>query len=223
LRASLIAANAGIVAARDILAHESDRAFCCVRPPGHHAEKNNAMGFCFFNNVAVTGHYLLMNHFKKILIIDFDVHHGNGTQEIFYNDNRVLFVSTHQSNIFPFSGLDNQNGGVDAEGFNINISLPQGTRYAEMEAEIYKKAARQINLFDPDVILFSAGFDAHKEDPIGGFDLESEDFYKLSKLYLSFVKNTDIPVISILEGGYNSQALAESVECHIQALCEKER
>jgi acetoin utilization deacetylase AcuC-like enzyme len=197
---------------------EFKNAFCAVRPPGHHAEKNKAMGFCIYNNIAVGAHYLIKNYkFKKIAIIDFDVHHGNGTQDIFYDNEKVLYISTHQFPFYPGSGTENQKGKYN----NIfNIPLPAGTT-SEEYLNAYEFVLKRLKEFKPDFILLSAGFDAHKDDPLAQFQLESKDFYTLTKRTLELSKLfCDGKVISILEGGYDLSALQESTEMHVKALVE---
>ena len=197
---------------------EFKNAFCAVRPPGHHAEKNKAMGFCIYNNVAVGAHYLL-NKYKlnKIAIIDFDVHHGNGTQDIFYNNKKVLYISTHQYPYYPGSGAENEKGKYN----NIfNIPLPAGTN-SEEYLNAYEFVLKKIKVFKPEFILLSAGFDAHKDDPLAQFQLESKDFYDLTKRTLELSKLCcDGKVVSILEGGYDLNALQKSTEMHVTALLE---
>ena len=197
---------------------EFKNAFCAVRPPGHHAEKNKAMGFCIYNNVAVGAHYLIKNYkFRKIAIIDFDVHHGNGTQDIFYDNEKVLYISTHQFPFYPGSGTENQKGKYN----NIlNIPLPAGTN-SEEYLNAYEFVLKKLKEFKPDFILLSAGFDAHKNDPLAQFQLESEDFYILTKRTLELSKILcNGKVVSILEGGYDLVALQESTQKHVEALLE---
>jgi acetoin utilization deacetylase AcuC-like enzyme len=197
---------------------EFKNAFCAVRPPGHHAEKNKAMGFCIYNNVAVGAHYLIKNYkFRKIAIIDFDVHHGNGTQDIFYDNEKVLYISTHQFPFYPGSGTENQKGKYN----NIlNIPLPAGTT-SEEYLNAYEFVLKRLKEFKPDFILLSAGFDAHKNDPLAQFQLESKDFYTLTKRTLELSRLfCDGKVVSILEGGYDLLALQESTEMHVKALVE---
>jgi acetoin utilization deacetylase AcuC-like enzyme len=198
--------------------NEFKNAFCAVRPPGHHAEKNKAMGFCIYNNVAVGANYLI-NKYKlnKIAIIDFDVHHGNGTQDIFYDNEKVLYISTHQFPYYPGSGTEKEKGKHN----NIyNIPLPAGTT-SEEYLSAYEYVLKKIAEFKPEFILLSAGFDAHKNDPLAQFQLESKDFYKITKRTLELSKiYCDGKVVSILEGGYDLLALQESTEMHVKALIE---
>ncbi|MDA7447017.1 histone deacetylase family protein [Candidatus Pelagibacter ubique] len=193
-------------------------AFCAVRPPGHHAEKNKAMGFCIYNNVAVGANYLINKYkLKKIAIIDFDVHHGNGTQDIFYDNEKVLYISTHQYPYYPGSGTNDEKG---KHNNILNIPLPAGTT-SEAYLNAYEFVLNKIKEFKPEFILLSAGFDAHKDDPLAQLQLESKDFYNITKRTLELSKQyCNGKVVSILEGGYDLQALQESTEMHVKALLE---
>ena len=197
---------------------EFKNAFCCVRPPGHHAEKEKAMGFCIFNNVAVGANYLIEKYkYKKIAIIDFDVHHGNGTQDIFYNDKNVLYISTHQYPYYPGSGSEKENGKYNNV---LNIPLEAGTTGNEY-LNAYEKVLDKIKEFKPEFLLFSAGFDAHIDDPLAQLRLSSEDFYKITKRTLEVSKPfCNGNIVSILEGGYDLRALQESTQRHVDALIE---
>jgi len=193
-------------------------AFCAVRPPGHHAEKNKAMGFCIYNNVAVGANYLINKYkLKKIAIIDFDVHHGNGTQDIFYDNEKVLYISTHQYPYYPGSGTNDERG---KHNNILNIPLPAGTT-SEEYLNAYESVLKKIKEFKPEFILLSAGFDAHKDDPLAQLQLQSKDFYNITKRTLELSKQyCDGKVVSILEGGYDLLALQESTEMHVKALLE---
>ena len=197
---------------------EFKNAFCAVRPPGHHAEKEKAMGFCIFNNVAVGANYLIEKYkYNKIAIIDFDVHHGNGTQDIFYDNEKVLFISTHQYPYYPGSGSEKEKG-----NFNnvLNIPLEAGTS-AEKYLNAYENVLNKVREFKPEFLLFSAGFDAHINDPLAQLQLSSEDFYKITKRTLEISKPfCNGNVVSILEGGYDLKALQESTKRHVDALIE---
>ena len=197
---------------------EFKNAFCCVRPPGHHAEKEKAMGFCIFNNVAVGANYLIEKYkYKKIAIIDFDVHHGNGTQNIFYNDKNVLYISTHQYPYYPGSGSEKEYGKYNNV---LNIPLEAGTTGNEY-LNAYEKVLDKIKEFKPEFLLFSAGFDAHIDDPLAQLRLSSEDFYKITKRTLEVSKPfCNGNIVSILEGGYDLRALQESTQRHVDALIE---
>ncbi len=208
-----------IIAAIDgVQDKEFKNAFCAVRPPGHHAEKDKAMGFCIYNNVAVGANYLIEKYkYKKIAIIDFDVHHGNGTQDIFYNNEKVLYVSTHQYPYYPGSGSHKENG-----KFNnvLNIPLEAGTT-SEVYLNAYENVLTKIKQFKPEFLLFSAGFDAHIDDPLAQMRLCTEDFYKITKRTLEYSKSfCNGKVVSILEGGYDLRALQNSTQRHVDALIE---
>ena len=195
-------------------------AFCAVRPPGHHSEKNKAMGFCIFNNAAIGAQYLIEKYnYNRIAIIDFDVHHGNGTQDIFYNNKKVLYISTHQYPFYPGTGSENEKGKFN----NIfNIPLPAGTS-SENYFEAYNHVLKKIDQFRPEFLIFSAGFDAHKDDPLAQFKLKSGDFYEITRrTLLTANKYINKKVVSILEGGYDLNALAESADEHIKALQQNE-
>jgi len=216
--ATLDAVGSIVTAIDGVQNNEFQNAFCAVRPPGHHAEKNKAMGFCIYNNVAIGAHYLIDKYkFNKVAIVDFDVHHGNGTQDIFYNNEKVLYISTHQYPYYPGTGTEKEKGKYN----NIfNIPLPAGTTSKEY-LNAYDFVLKKIKEFKPEFILFSAGFDAHKDDPLAQFQLNSEDFYNLTKRTLALAKlYCDGKVVSILEGGYDLNALQESAEMHVRALLE---
>lgn len=201
-----------------VMNKEFDNAFCVIRPPGHHAEKEKAMGFCIFNNVAVGAIYLL-EKFKlnKVAIIDFDVHHGNGTQDIFYNEKKVLYISSHQFPFYPGTGSEDETGKYN----NIlNIALKAGTGSEEF-FDSYKRVYDKLNEFKPEFILLSAGFDAHKNDPLANINLESKDYYTLTKEIMKIAKQVcENKIVSILEGGYNLAAIQESAKYHVEALLE---
>ena len=216
--ATLDAVGSIITAIDGVQNKEFQNAFCAVRPPGHHAEKNKAMGFCIYNNVAVGAHYLIKKYkFNKIAIVDFDVHHGNGTQNIFHDNEKVLYISTHQYPYYPGTGTEQEKGKYN----NIfNIPLPAGTTSQEY-LNAYEFVLKKLKEFKPEFILFSAGFDAHKDDPLAQFQLKSKDFYDLTKRTLTLAKlYCDGKVVSILEGGYDLNALQESSEMHVSALLE---
>jgi acetoin utilization deacetylase AcuC-like enzyme len=197
---------------------EFKNAFCAVRPPGHHAEKDKAMGFCIYNNVAVGANYLIEKYnYNKVAIIDFDVHHGNGTQDIFYDNKKVLYISTHQYPYYPGSGSEKETG-----KFNniLNIPLEAGTT-AEEYLNAYENVLKKLKEFKPEFLLFSAGFDAHIDDPLAQLKLGSEDFYHLTKRTLEISKSMcNGKVVSILEGGYDLKALQDSTKRHVDALIE---
>ena len=217
-QATLDAVGSIIAAIDGVQSKEFQNAFCAVRPPGHHAEKNKAMGFCIYNNVAVGAQYLLDKYkLNKVAIVDFDVHHGNGTQDIFYDNQKVLYISTHQYPFYPGTGGDGEKGKYN----NIfNIPLPAGTA-SEEYLNAYEFVLKKLKEFKPEFILFSAGFDAHENDPLAQFQLKSKDFYELTKRTLSLAKSCcNGKVVSILEGGYDLNALKESVDYHVKSLME---
>ena len=208
-----------IIAAIDgVQCEEFKNAFCAVRPPGHHAEKEKAMGFCIYNNVAVGANYLIEKYkYSRVAIIDFDVHHGNGTQDIFYDNKKVLYISTHQYPYYPGSGSEKEKGKFN----NIfNIPLEAGTS-AQEYLNAYELVLKKLKEFQPEFLLFSAGFDAHIDDPLAQLKLGSEDFYQLTKRTLEFSKSfCNGKVVSILEGGYDLKALQDSTQRHVDALIE---
>ena len=197
---------------------EFKNAFCNVRPPGHHCNQNKPAGFCILNNIAIGAKYLINKYrYNKIAIIDFDVHHGNGTQDIFYDNENVLFISTHQYPYYPGTGSELERGRFN----NIfNIPLPAGTN-SEEYLNALEFALKKLKEFKPEFVLISAGFDSHINDPLAQFKLETEDFYIITKRILEVSKKfCDGKVVSILEGGYNLQALQDSTKRHVDALLE---
>ena len=214
-KAILRSCGAGIAAADDLISN-NERVFCAIRPPGHHAETTKAMGFCFVNNIAVTAKYL-QNEYKvnKIAIIDFDVHHGNGTQEIFYKDETVLYASSHEFPLFPGTGSEQETG----VGNIFNAPLKTGMKSKEFLKIFDQKILRPIDKYKPEIILISAGFDAHTRDPLANINLESEDFYEITKRIVDLANiHCNGRVISFLEGGYDLMALSESIKQHLLAL-----
>ena len=221
-RAARLAVGAGLLAADLIVEKTVQRAFCPVRPPGHHAEKFRAMGFCLFNNIAILARYLQKKHgIQKILIVDWDVHHGNGTQHAFYDDNTVFYFSTHQFPYYPGTGAESEKGSGRGEGFTRNVPLPAGSGN-----EVYCRAFEEILIpiaqkFQPEFVLISAGFDPHRDDPLADMAVTEEGFARLTAIVRDisnqFAKGR---IISLLEGGYNLAALANSAAVHVQELME---
>ena len=207
LRAALLAAGAARDAALSALAGKPAAAL--IRPPGHHATRDRAMGFCLFNNVA-----LAAKQAKRVLIVDWDVHHGNGTQDIFYEDPDVLYFSTHRWPFYPGTGARAETGSGRGLGFTINRPFPWNTGRETFKAEFAEVIEGPCRKFDPELVLISAGFDAWKNDPIGGLNLEVEDFAELTEI----VKGLKRPIASVLEGGYDLEALPRCVMAHLEVL-----
>ncbi len=214
-KAILRSCGAGVAAA-DELMKKNQRIFCAIRPPGHHAETTKAMGFCFINNVAVAAKYLQKKHYiNKIAIIDFDVHHGNGTQEIFYKDATVAYGSSHEFPLFPGTGSEQETG----VGNIFNAPLKAGIKGDEFLKIFEQKVLNPIDKFKPEIILISAGFDAHLRDPLASINLESKDFYLITKKIVELANvHSEGRIISFLEGGYDLLALSESIKEHLLAL-----
>ena len=195
-------------------------AFCVVRPPGHHAEKNKAMGFCCLSNAGIATNYLIDKYnYKKIACVDFDVHWGNGNYNVLYDNKKSLYISTHQYPFYPGGGTEYDKGKYNN---SLNIPLPAGTN-SEQYLNAYDRVIDRLIDYKPDFLIFSAGFDAHKNDPLAQFELSSEDFYEITKRTLKATNRfTNGKVVSVLEGGYDLNALAESALNHVKALSETE-
>jgi len=213
--AILRSCGAGIAAVDDLM-NNSKRIFCAIRPPGHHAETMKAMGFCFINNVAVAARYLQKKYkVNKVAIIDFDVHHGNGTQEIFYKDETVAYGSSHEFPLFPGTGSEEEIG----VGNIFNAPIKSGIKGKEFLKVFEEKVLNPIDKFKPEIILISAGFDAHTRDPLANINLESKDFYEITKKIVDLANvHSKGKIISFLEGGYDLLALSESIKEHFLAL-----
>ncbi|OGW26722.1 MAG: acetoin utilization protein, partial [Nitrospirae bacterium GWC2_42_7] len=216
VEAALFAAGAVIEAIAECKKGRIDRAFCSLRPPGHHAEANKAMGFCIFNNVAVGARYAQSKGYKKVFIIDFDVHHGNGTQHIFEEDDTVYYFSTHQYPHYPGTGADSEKGKGKGSGFTYNIPMHYGAGDKDFFTAYQDILPGLVRNFKPDIMLVSAGYDLHAKDPLAGLRVTNEGIRNIVRGILSSSEN--IPCIFSLEGGYNLTSLSESVVITIEEL-----
>jgi acetoin utilization deacetylase AcuC-like enzyme len=215
-QAALRSAGAGVKAVDLVVAGEVENAFCAVRPPGHHAERAAAMGFCFFNNIAVAAAHALAAHgLARVAIVDFDVHHGNGTEDCFKGDPRVLMVSTFQHPFYPYSGIDHPAANM------LNVPLARGTDGEEFRQVVHDLWMPRLREFRPEMIFISAGFDAHYEDEMGGLNLLEKDYaWVTGQLKQLAEECAQGRIVSMLEGGYSLSALSRSVAAHIRALAE---
>ena len=217
---ALYAAGGVLKTLDKIFNSEIKRGFCSIRPPGHHASADIGMGFCIYNNIALAAEHAKSNYnVEKIMIIDWDVHHGNGTQDIFYGDNSVLFVSTHQSPLYPGTGSSTEKGMGPGKGFTINIPMKKGTGNDDIISvfnEIIMPAAKE---FKPELTLISAGFDSRKDDPLGGFLIDDDGFRKLTRMVIEISEYSGSgKILSILEGGYNYDGLSSAVFSHMDEM-----
>ncbi len=218
-----LSAAGGVLAAVDVVMTAKVRnAFCVQRPPGHHATAERGMGFCIFNNVAVAARYAQQKHgLDRVLIADWDVHHGNGTQDIFYEDTSVLFFSTHQSPWYPGTGMPGETGSGAAQGTTINCPFPSGAGREEILGAFRAKLLGAARDFRPDLVFISAGFDSRLGDPLGEFTLSDEDFSELTSLMMEIADvSCGGRLVSVLEGGYNLEGLASAAAAHVRTLTE---
>ena len=215
--AALRAMGACCLAVDEVMTDKVRNAFCAIRPPGHHAEANKAMGFCLFNNAAVAARYAQKTYgAERVAIMDFDVHHGNGTQDIFWDDATVMYASTHQMPLFPGTGAMNETGNANTI---VNAPLDPGAGGAEFREAMDIAILPRIEEFSPDLILISAGFDAHARDPLGHLNLVEADFaWATRKLMEIAERKCNARVVSMLEGGYDLEGLARSVAAHVMTL-----
>ena len=213
------AAGAGCHAVEEAMGSGANRAFCAVRPPGHHAERNRAMGFCLFNNIAVAARHAQSNGAKRVAIVDWDVHHGNGTQHSFDDDPTIFFASLHHWGIYPGTGSRDETGRGAGQGYTVNYPLSGGASDDDYTSILHASLIPKLEEFAPDILLISAGFDAHQYDPLGGMALTDDGYVKMTEMLLNFAKNHCAGrIVAFLEGGYNLQTLGVTVAAHIQAL-----
>ncbi len=217
-----LGAGAAVAATRAVIAGKAGNAFCALRPPGHHAPADRAMGFCFFNNIAVAAAGVVAtNPDARVLILDWDVHHGNGTQSIFYESEKVLYSSVHQYPFYPGTGAATEVGRGSGKGFTINKPLAAGAGDSEFLDAISAILDESTDLLRPDVVMISAGFDAHRDDPLAHLEVSVDGFVEATRRVCSFAHDQcGGSIVSILEGGYNVQALAVSVAAHLTVLMD---
>lgn len=210
--------GAGLDAVDHVVSGTANNAFCQVRPPGHHAESNRAMGFCLFNNIAVAAHYARAKHgLERIAVVDFDVHHGNGTQHIFWSDKNLFYGSTHQMPLFPGTGALQETGA----GNIFNAPLKSGDGRDHFEEAFRDRILGPLHNFSPDMVMISAGFDAHQRDPLGGLELVEDDFRWATEALAEVARrHANGRVVSMLEGGYDLRSLAQSVAVHVAVLMQ---
>jgi acetoin utilization deacetylase AcuC-like enzyme len=214
--AALLAAGAAVRAVMGIMQNEFSNAFAAVRPPGHHATPDQAMGFCLFNNIAIAARLLVQQFkLKRVLIVDWDVHHGNGTQDIFWDDPTVIYLSLHKKYHYPGTGWEDETGSNNAEGTKINYPIAGRSNYMET----FRAGLAKAEQFQPEFILISCGFDAHENDPLGNLGLTNEMYAELTRIVFKFAaKFNHQRVFSILEGGYDYDALAKASAAHVQVM-----
>ena len=214
-KAATKAVGAGIVAVDGIKVGEFDRAFCAVRPPGHHATPSQAMGFCLFNNIAITAKYAQSLGYKKVMIVDFDVHHGNGTQDTFYDDDTVFYFSSHQAFAYPGTGAESDNGIGRGEGYTANFLVMPDGGDSEL-LDIYENdLPKFVDAFKPDIILVSAGYDLHESDPLAQLNVTTEGIRGMVRLILD---SASVPFVFFLEGGYDVDALGVNVRVTLEEM-----
>jgi acetoin utilization deacetylase AcuC-like enzyme len=213
-------AHAAVAAVNDIMTEKFRRIFLAGRPPGHHAERNHGMGFCLINNTAVAAETAVSNHkLERVAVVDWDVHHGNGTQHSFYNRSDIFYISLHRFPFYPGSGATAERGAGKGEGFTLNIPLPQGTNGRTYRGVFAEKIIPALEKYSPQLIIITSGFDAHREDPLGGMDLDGETFGEMTQLLVQIAdKYCDGKVLSLFEGGYSPSGNAQSLYFHLKEL-----
>ena len=218
--AALLSAGAGLTAIDKLIDGSIQNAFCAVRPPGHHAEQDHAMGFCLFNNVGIAARYAQKEKgLNKILIFDWDVHHGNGTQHSFYSDASIYYSSTHQYPFYPGTGAKEETGTSDGLGTTLNLPMDAYSEDGEYLSAVKNKLIPEVQRYKPDLIIISAGFDAHQNDPLAQIQLTTECFGKMTELLMGVAEDVcGGRLLSMLEGGYDYEALSDSVQIHMQTL-----
>lgn len=217
---ALLAAGGVVEGVDRVMNGDLQSVFCAVRPPGHHAGVRTAMGFCLMNNAAIGARHAQQAHgVERVAIVDWDVHHGNGTQEIFYDDASVLYVSVHQYPFYPGTGAEHERGNGAGEGITLNCPMKAGSGEKEYCAAFEKTILPALDRFGPGLLIISAGFDAHKDDPLAGIQLTEESFSKMTEMMMEASRrHCEGRIVSVLEGGYDVDALGRSVEAHLKQL-----
>lgn len=215
-----LAAGAAIDAVQRVVAGEDTSAFCLVRPPGHHALPDRPMGFCLLNNVALAARFAISQlGVQRVMIVDFDVHHGNGTQAVFWEDAQVAFFSMHRAPFYPYTGFASEVGLAEGKGTTCNIEVSFGTPRSELLERFRTELTKFSDVFRPELVIISAGFDAHRNDPIGSLGLATEDFALMTQMIIDVAQRyAGGRIVSVLEGGYNPDVLAECVAEHVKTL-----
>lgn len=218
--AALKAAGGTIEATRLVIEGKLRRAFCAVRPPGHHAEADRCMGFCIFNNVALGAMYALKAGLERVAIIDWDLHHGNGTQNAFYDTDRALYISLHQAPFYPGTGTESEKGEGAGLGYTINIPVVAGSSDVDFREAFDEIILPSLRNYAPQMIFISAGFDSHQDDPLGSLYLTTDYFGEMTRALRNIADQySNGRIVSVLEGGYNFAALKECVAVHLKELC----
>jgi acetoin utilization deacetylase AcuC-like enzyme len=217
---ALLAVGGVLHAIDEVMAGRLAGTFCALRPPGHHAESTKVMGFCLLNNVAIGARYAQRRHgVKRVAILDWDVHHGNGTQQIFYEDDSVFYISLHEYPFYPGTGATSERGAGQGEGYTLNCPMGAGSVEKDYLDAFQAHILPALHRFQPEFMMISAGFDAHRDDPLASINLTEDSFSRMTELVLGVSdKYCQGKVVSVLEGGYNLEALSRSVEAHLRAM-----